>query len=102
MGVRVIDVVLTAGRDGNIHIYDLRCTGAFSSDLGIEESRYNRGRASYGAFWDQARISPVMSVRNAHGVGGGCGRKVTSVSRAHVSLGMRAREEKADVSFVGG
>jgi hypothetical protein len=100
MGVRVIDVVLTAGRDGNIHIYDLRCTGVFSSDLGIEESRYNRGRASYGAFWDQARISPVMSVRNAHGVGGGCGRKVTSVSREHVSLGMRVREETADVSFV--
>ncbi|KAJ9103282.1 hypothetical protein QFC21_002705 [Naganishia friedmannii] len=72
------NTVLTAGRDGNIHIYDLRCTGAFTSDLGIDETRYNRGRAAYGAYWDQARISPVMSVRNAHGVGGGSGRKVTS------------------------
>lgn len=74
------DTVLTAGRDGNILIFDLRTTGHWNDELGMDEGRYARARAGNGGggYWDTGRICPVMTVRNAHGEN--CGKRVSAVS----------------------
>ena len=76
--------MLTAGRDGSILIFDLRTAGSWHDDLGIELHRYQRARVGNAGIWDQQRIAPVMSIRNAHGEN--YGKKPSAVSRGALVL----------------
>jgi hypothetical protein len=71
---------LTAGRDGNILIFDLRTTGFWADSGGMDEQRFARALQGNhaGGYWDKGKINPVMTVRNAHGEN--CGKKVSAVS----------------------
>ncbi|GHJ85909.1 hypothetical protein NliqN6_2311 [Naganishia liquefaciens] len=80
------NTVLTAGRDGSILIFDLRTAGSWHDDLGIELHRYQRARVGNAGIWDQQRIAPVMSIRNAHGENYGKKPSARSAVRSVTSL----------------
>ncbi|KAJ9093224.1 hypothetical protein QFC20_007191 [Naganishia adeliensis] len=96
------NTVLTAGRDGNILIFDLRTTGHWSDSGGMDEQRYARARQGNGAggYWDQGKINPVLIVRNAHGEN--CGKKVSARSAVRSVTSLLALKSDRNVIASGG
>lgn len=80
-------IVATGGRDGNILIFDLRCTGRRSENEGADEygarptgrerDRYSAGIPGFSPRREGADLDPVMTIKAAHAESG---RRVTSVS----------------------
>lgn len=66
----VADTIATAGRDGDIHIYDLRTTGRMipgNDSLGDVSTEWKkRARSDSGS---GGSIWPVLSIKSAHGLG---------------------------------
>lgn len=83
----VVDVVATAGRDGNIHIYDLRFSSrnnasstsaeitALSKKIKMPTGYVHRGLRE-GA--EEGQVWPVITIKNAHADNGG--KQVKGVS----------------------
>lgn len=74
-------VVATAGRDGNILIYDLRCSGRRLGDgavtdeydarrNGRERDRYSAGIPGFTPRREGEEVDPVMVIRGAHAESG--------------------------------
>ena len=65
----------TAGRDGDVHIYDLRTSGGYknvdldgASEAAPPAAEWNkRAAVGRGSEDDGEKIWPVLSIRNAHG-----------------------------------
>jgi WD40 repeat protein len=65
-------IVASAGRDGNILLFDLRCQGrqsAADSPLPLTRPSYSNGVDGFCAQKDTQILEPVMTIRGAHGEG---------------------------------
>lgn len=90
-------IVATAGRDGNVLIFDLRCAGKKLAEgrtdeydnrsTGRERDRYSAGIPGFSPATGGEEIDPVMVIKNAHGEPG---RRSSSVRLLFYSpLGLR-------------
>ncbi|WVQ84543.1 hypothetical protein IAT38_006697 [Cryptococcus sp. DSM 104549] len=92
-------VIATAGRDGNILIYDVRCQGrdtrsSESPGLDMEEGgsrsvsreRYRDGVPGFVAQASERSLDPVMVIKGAHGDGKRSGRSATRSVTSLVAL----------------
>lgn len=62
------DTVATAGRDGDIHIYDLRTSGRpFPGGDGMEKVSSDWKKRGHRAGDEIGDLWPVLSIRGAHG-----------------------------------
>jgi hypothetical protein len=69
-GTSITDSIATAGRDGDIHIYDLRTTGREipeNGDSGNVSAEWKKRARNEGDPSDS--IWPVLSIKGAHGIG---------------------------------
>jgi len=63
-------IIASAGRDGNILIFDMRCQGRMSdSPSPLVRPHYSRGIDGFCAQKDTNILEPVMTIRAAHGEG---------------------------------
>jgi denticleless len=65
-------IVASAGRDGNILLFDLRCQGrqsAADSPLPLTRPNYSNGVDGFCAQKDTQILEPVMTIRGAHAEG---------------------------------
>ena len=65
-------VVASAGRDGNILIFDLRCQGRRSepdSPIPLTRPTYSMGVEGFCAQKDTQILEPIMTIRGAHSEG---------------------------------
>ncbi|GMK54186.1 hypothetical protein CspeluHIS016_0107720 [Cutaneotrichosporon spelunceum] len=80
------NIVVSGGRDGNIHLYDLRCRGTGTSAHDGPSGRTRRNQAP--TIDISAGIGPVLTLRQPHNISSGRRSNVESrsVSRTITSL----------------